>query len=164
MTRRGTLLNVHSLLMLNALVMVLTESVSSSQGHWVGILETGPLAPDPPTADEGALSTVARNAISQTRTQQLTIPQAVHPSIAGARVRVVVTKRFGEKPLKVDAAQLARRQSKLKIDAGADLLFDGQPNIKFEYANPEPSKRMTHLPTGERVQETLARNTVINTR
>ena len=88
----------------------------------------------------------------------------VRADIAGARVRGVVTKRFGEKPLKVDAAQLARRQSKLKIDAGADLLFDGQPNIKFEYANPEPSKRMTHLPTGERVQETLARNTVINTR
>jgi len=42
------------------------------------------------------------------------------------------------------------------IDTDANLLFEGQPNITFEYAYPETNYGMTNLLTSARVQETLA--------
>ncbi len=52
----------------------------------------------------------------------------VHTSVAGNKVRVLVSNRYGERPLNIGAAHVARRTHDAEIDPASDrtLHFDGQ--------------------------------------
>ena len=52
----------------------------------------------------------------------------VHTSVAGNKVRVLVSNRYGERPLSIGAAHVARRTHGAEIDPASDrtLHFDGQ--------------------------------------
>ena len=143
MTPLGSPLNSLSRVILNLLIVVLPASAAAAQGHWVGTWATGPLALDPPPIDEQAAAAANPNAATPTRIQQQTIRQIVRTSIGGSRVRVVVTNRFGTRPLEVGAAHVARRQSGPMIAAGANLLFDGQPSITIEAGDSVASDPVT---------------------
>ena len=144
MTRRTAATRVR--VVLSALVVTftaLTASTAAAQGRWVGTWAAGPLALDPPPADQQAEAAAAPNAATPTRVRQQTVRQIVRTSIGGSRVRVVVTNRFGTEPLEVRAAHVARRQSGSMIATGGPLMFDGEAAITIEAGDTAVSDPVT---------------------
>ena len=144
MTRRTAATRVR--VVLSALVVTftaLTASTAAAQGRWVGTWAAGPLALDPPPADQKAEAAAAPNAATPTRVRQQTVRQIVRTSIGGSRVRVVVTNRFGTEPLEVRAAHVARRQSGSMIATGGPLMFDGEAAITIEAGDTAVSDPVT---------------------
>lgn len=87
-------------------------SVSSSE-HWVGTWASAAQAFMP-----GTLETFHNQ----------TVRLIVHTSLAGPKVRIRLSNSFGDKPLAIGAAHIARRTSNADIDANSDRLlrFNGK--------------------------------------
>lgn len=63
-----------------------------------------------------------------------TLRQIVRPTLSGTRVRVTFSNVFGDGPIKLAAAHLARSAGDSAIEAGSDvaLMFDGAPSVTIE--------------------------------
>jgi lysophospholipase L1-like esterase len=87
-----------------------------SGSHWVG---TWTAAPQPPLPGEPK------------RYQMQTLRLVIHTSVGGAGVRVVVSNAFGDEPVHVGEAHVARRTEAANIDPRSDrtLRFDGQTSF-----------------------------------
>jgi len=102
--------------MMNRLFLVLALALLGRNGErWIGTWATAPQA---------AVSVGA----AQVFTNQ-TLRLIVHTSVAGTRVRIRISNTFGDEPLRIGGAHLARRATAAEIDPASDrvLLFRGQP-------------------------------------
>ena len=132
---------------------VVTVSLSAANEHWVGTWATavvvrpqapaGPPAQLPPS-DSGLANACAPAAFgpppggargrgpapappAPINFKNQTLRQIVHTSLAGDRVRVVLSNVFGTLPLEIGAAHIALREKDAAIRAGTDraLMFSG---------------------------------------
>ena len=108
-------------------VPVLIEAQETSMS-WVGTWSTGPLALDapPPSQPPAAGLTAVVNVKNQT------LRQIVHTSIAGDMVRVSLSNRYGDAPLKIGGAHIAQRHDGAMIRPGSHLTFNGHPSVTIE--------------------------------
>jgi lysophospholipase L1-like esterase len=85
-------------------------------GHWIGTWAT---APQPAAPRQIA------------RYSNQTLRLIVHTSVAGARARIRLSNLFGDEPLRVGAAHVARRTKDASIDARSDraVTFDGREAV-----------------------------------
>ena len=91
---------------------------ASDSEHWIGTWATAAQRPIP-----GRLETF--------RNQTLRL--IVHTSAAGSRVRIKVSNVFGDRPLAIGAAHVARRASGADVDPSSDraLTFGGQASVRI---------------------------------
>ena len=85
---------------------------NAAQNTWVGTWATAPQA-----APRGQVQTVHNQ----------TLRLIVHTSVGGKRVRIKISNTFGDQPLLIGTAHLARRTSEADIDSASDraLKFHG---------------------------------------
>src|SRR5689334_4850877 len=85
---------------------------NAAQNHWIGTWAAAPQA-----AIKGRVQTFHNQ----------TLRLIVHTSIGGKRVRVKISNIFGDQPLHIGAAHIARRASEADIDPASDraLTFHG---------------------------------------
>jgi lysophospholipase L1-like esterase len=119
-----------------ALVATSAASIAQAQAggspRWIGTWSTGLLAalPPPPSSPAPAASAPFP---SPPRVANQTLRQIVRVSAGGTRVRVALTNRFGTRPLRIDAAHVARRAKDSALDgSGAPLTFGGRPSVTIE--------------------------------
>lgn len=94
---------------------VVAATAPSGSGDWVGTWSAGPVIPgDSGEAYEGFEDATVRN--------------VVHTSVSGRKVRVRLTNLYGEAPLTIDDATVARRSDGAALLAGTvrDLTFGGK--------------------------------------
>ena len=93
---------------------------------WVGTWATAPVVLPPPADGAGQ-----GRGPAPVRIEGQTLRQIVHTSIGGSRVRVGLTNLFGEQPLEIGAASVARRVDGAAIAEGSvrRLRFDGQESV-----------------------------------
>ena len=85
----------------------------AKQGTWIGTWATAPQA-----ATKGPVQTVHNQ----------TVRLIVHTSVGGKRVRIKISNTFGDQPLLIGAAHIARRVAEAEIDPASDraLKFHGR--------------------------------------
>ncbi len=90
-----------------------SASISPDDSHWVGTWAAAPQSSPP-----GAIETLSNQ----------TLRLIVHTSLGGKKVRIRVSNVFGDQPLAIGAAHIARRTAEAKIDPSSDraLTFGGQ--------------------------------------
>lgn len=100
------------------LLSVVALAADSAKLHWIG---TWAAAPQPPTPQH-----------SPTYHNQ-TLRLIVHTSLGGSRVRIKVSNTFGDRPLLIGGAHIARRMDVVDIDQASDRLlkFHGQPSTSI---------------------------------
>jgi len=101
--------------MMNRLILVLALAVpNSNDPHWIGTWATAPQ----PAVSAGDAQ-VFKNQ---------TLRLIVHTSAGGTRVRIRISNIFGDKPVPIGSAHIARRASGADIDPASDqmLSFGGQ--------------------------------------
>ena len=83
--------------------------------HWIGTWAAAPQSPTPKH--------------SQTFRNQ-TVRLIVHTSASGTKVRIKVSNTFGDRPMLIGSAHIARRTEAAEIDQASDrvLKFHGQPS------------------------------------
>ncbi len=93
-----------------------TTSAIKTDAHWIGTWAASPQRALPDRI--------------QTFNNQ-TLRLIAHVSIGGKRVRIRIANTFGEQPLHIGAARVARRASGADIDATSDrsITFDGRSSI-----------------------------------
>jgi lysophospholipase L1-like esterase len=98
-----------------ALPAVAAEPTKEQRGTWIG---TWAAAPQPPLP--GSLRTFHHQSVRL----------IVHVSAGGTAVRIRLSNAFGDQPLPIGAAHIARRTAGAEIDPGSDrtLTFAGQPS------------------------------------
>lgn len=101
----------------------LAHASRESEGNWVA---TWSASPQPLWSGDFALPT---NAPFHLWNQ--TLRQVARVSIGGERVRVVLSNKYGSRPLKIGAAQLALSAGESEIVAGSDraLTFSGKKSL-----------------------------------
>src|SRR5689334_11522828 len=97
------------------LTLTLTR-LHASDDHWIG---TWAAAPQPPVPGE----------VQTFRNQ--TVRLIVHTSAGGTKVRLTLSNTFGDKPLQIGSAHIARRTTAADIDPSSDraLTFNGKSSI-----------------------------------
>ncbi len=127
---------------LSVLVVLGTVSLSGANDHWVGTWATavvsrpqGPAAPAPvPPSSSGQANACqpanfgpgpggGRGGAAPPppiNFKNQTLRQIVHTSLAGDRVRVVLSNAFGTIPIEIGAAHVALREKDAAIRAGSD--------------------------------------------
>jgi len=90
-------------------------AAASRDTRWVGTWATAPQPSRP-----GSVQTF----------QNQSVRLIVHTSIGGSKVRIKISNTFGDQPLQLGGAHIARRKAAAEIDPGTDrkLLFHGQPS------------------------------------
>src|SRR5215472_9028256 len=85
----------------------------AAQSNWVGTWATAPQA--------------AARGQGQTLHNQ-TLRLIVHTSVGGKKIRIKISNTFGDQPLHIGAAHIARRASEADIDPASDrtVKFDRQ--------------------------------------
>ena len=84
--------------------------------HWIGTWATAPQPAMPRSID-----------IFQSQTLRL----IVHTSAGGKKVRIKISNTYGDQPLQIGAAHIARRTAGAEIDSASDrkLLFQGEASL-----------------------------------
>jgi lysophospholipase L1-like esterase len=97
-------------------LVVPTLGAARHPDHWIGTWAAAPQA--------------ARPASAQTFHNQ-TLRLIVHVSAGGARLRVRLSNAFGDRPLKIDRARVARRMAAAEIDKASDrpVLFQQRGSV-----------------------------------
>jgi len=100
-------------------ICALALAGAGAQAADVGWIGTWAAAPQPPLT--GTLATYDNQSLRL----------IVHTSIGGTQLRVRVSNAFGDKPLLIGAAHVARRVAEARIDPATDrvLRFGGQPSV-----------------------------------
>lgn len=100
-------------------------SRDAGDSRWVTTWSAAQIAPGPTTIDA-----IFGNDHSRAFENQ-TIRNVAHTSVGGKRVRVRLSNAFGPAPLRIGAAQVARRRSGASIhpQTSRRLTFSGQPSI-----------------------------------
>jgi lysophospholipase L1-like esterase len=102
-------------------------SGSAGQARWVATWSSAPIAPGLTTIDSLFDNDRSRAFANQT------VRHVVRTSVGGRRVRVRLSNAFGQQPLRIGAAQVARRSSFSSIHASSNrrLTFNGQPTMSI---------------------------------
>ena len=89
---------------------------NAAQGKWVGTWATAPQA-------------APRGQVQAFHNQTLRL--IVHTSVGGEKVRIKISNTFGDQPLLIGAAHIARRASEAEIDPASDrtLKFHGRSSV-----------------------------------
>jgi len=89
---------------------------NAAQNHWIGTWAAAPQA-----AIKGRVQTFHNQ----------TLRLIVHTSVGGKKVRIKIANTFGDQPLHIGAAHIARRASEADIDPASDraLKFHGHSSI-----------------------------------
>ena len=100
--------------MMNRLLLLALAFPNSNSAHWIGTWAT---APQP---------VVSASAAQVFKNQTLRL--IVHTSAGGAKARIRISNTFGDKPLVIGSAHIARRAAAADIDPASDriLSFGGQ--------------------------------------
>ncbi|MGH8081596.1 MAG: SGNH/GDSL hydrolase family protein [Lysobacter sp.] len=110
-----------------ALAVALTAPVAPAQAaetaRWVGTWSASPQA----TWAEGF---VLPNGAPE-RLHDQTVRQIARVSVGGGRVRIALSNAYGERPVTIGAARIARSGGGSRIDPASDraLTFGGRPNV-----------------------------------
>jgi len=112
-------MTLHTLLLAAALAFAgpgAPAAQAEAGPHWVG---TWAAAPQPPLT--GTLATYDNQSLRL----------IVHTSAGGSQLRVRISNAFGDAPLLIGAAHVARRVAEARIDPATDraLRFGGQPSV-----------------------------------
>jgi len=101
-----------------ALVFLPAVAQDAGKKHWIG---TWAAAPQPPTPGH-----------PKTFHNQ-TLRLIVHTSVGGAKVRIKISNTFGDRPLVIGGAHIARRTGAAEIDPKSDrgVGFLGQSSVKI---------------------------------
>jgi len=106
---------------LAAMLAPLAPASSGQPGNWVASWATAEQTPEP------------RNALPDAALTNTTLRQTVHLSLGGGTWRLRLSNAFGQAPLRIGAAHVARPRAPgaADIDAGSDtpVLFDGRTEI-----------------------------------
>jgi lysophospholipase L1-like esterase len=91
----------------------------SADQHWIGAWEAAPQLVEP------------RNMPPSPGLSGVTLRQVIHPSIGGATWRFRLSNEFGDGPLVIDAAHVARSSSHDVIESSSDVTFrfDGRASV-----------------------------------
>ena len=99
----------------------IVSSVSShkARGQWIGTWATA------------AQPSLPGKNIQAFRNQSVRL--VVHTSVGGKRVRIKISNTYGEQPLQIGVAHIARRTTGAEIDPASDrsLTFGGRPSISI---------------------------------
>ena len=89
---------------------------NAAQNHWIGTWAAAPQA-----APKGPVQTFRNQ----------TVRLIVHTSVGGKKVRIKISNTFGDQPLLIGAAHIARRASGADIDPASDraLKFNGRATM-----------------------------------
>jgi lysophospholipase L1-like esterase len=92
-----------------------SQLTAGAQNAWIGTWATAPQPPQPGTPQTF-------------RNQSLRL--IVHTSAGGSKIRIKISNTFGDHPLLIGSAHLARRTAAADIDPASDraLMFQGQPS------------------------------------
>jgi len=103
----------------------LDASGNAAGNRWVATWSSAPIAPGPTTIDALFGNDHSRSFDNQT------IRHIVHVSVGGRRVRVRFSNEFGIQPLRIGAAQVAKRRLDASIYPATNrrLTFSGQTSI-----------------------------------
>src|SRR5256885_16607932 len=103
---------------MNLAVALSMLALGSAQANWIGTWATAtqPCIP-------GTINTF----------QNQTLRLIVHTSAAGKKVRIRISNSYGDQPLLIGAAHIARRTAEAEIDPASDrvLKFHGQASTKI---------------------------------
>ena len=109
----------HALLVSALLLLPAAIAAREDEGkHWIGTWATAaqPSLPDSPNSYENQ-----------------SVRLIVHTSVGGKRVRIRISNTYGDRPLLIGSAHIARRAGEADIDSSSDrvLKFHGQPSAKI---------------------------------
>jgi lysophospholipase L1-like esterase len=87
-----------------------------SEEHWIGTWATAPQPALPGNVD---------------MFQKQTLRVIVHTSAGGKKVRIKISNTYGDQPLQIGGAHIARRTAGAEINSASDrkLLFQGKPSV-----------------------------------
>lgn len=104
-------------------VAFIAPAQAADAGRWVGTWSASPQ----PTWDAGFV--LPNGAPAELREQ--TVRQIARVSVGGSRVRIELSNAYGDQPLTIGAAHVARSTGDTGIEAGSDraLTFGGQPSV-----------------------------------
>ncbi|HEV2194352.1 MAG TPA: SGNH/GDSL hydrolase family protein [Candidatus Acidoferrum sp.] len=105
-------MNIQRCCALAFFLLLISSPPNAAQGKWVGTWATAPQA-----APKGPAQTLHNQ----------TLRLIVHTSVGGKKVRIKISNTFGDQPLLIGAARIARRASEANIDPATDrvLKFHG---------------------------------------
>jgi lysophospholipase L1-like esterase len=101
-----------------SLLLATTQRARDEPEHWIGTWSAAAQSPSP-------------SSILSVRNQTLRL--MAHTSIGGARIRIRVSNIFGDQPLVIGSAHIARRTGAAEIDPATDrtLAFGGQTTVSI---------------------------------
>jgi lysophospholipase L1-like esterase len=102
-----------------ALSLGIVSSAQAGDAHWVATWASAPQIPEP------------RNVPPAPGVANSTLRQVVHVSIGGKELRVRFSNSYGQAPLTIASAHIARSEGESKVDPASDLAltFHGQTSV-----------------------------------
>lgn len=119
----SSLLKPFAIALIAALPAILAAPANAADGHWVASWSASPQ----PTWDAGFV--LPNGAPPRLRDQ--TLRQVARLSVGGRRVRIALSNAYGEAPVTIGAARIARSAGGARIDPASDraLSFGGRPGV-----------------------------------
>ncbi|MGO4779908.1 SGNH/GDSL hydrolase family protein, partial [Lysobacter sp. 2RAB21] len=113
-----------------ALTLAAAPAQAAGPSRWVGTWTASPQAALP------AGFVLPNGAPAQLRDQ--TVRQVARVSLGGKQLRIELSNAYGEQPVTIGAAHIARSGGGARIEAGSDraITFGGQPSVTIQPGAP----------------------------